>query len=167
MARLGGGAHGISQRNERGAGRQEHPWGCGENCRQNPALGRHFAAALSTGYFCAYQSDPNHPIRSSNLFAAASRQLFLHRPLFSFSHLYPVEGSILRETRCEHPKTQEAKPSICANFKPFKETKVMKTSALPCVSGSRHVAGIFTASRGQGWGPNERAADDELVRLCV
>ncbi len=28
----------------------------------HPALGRHFAAAISTGYFCAYQPDPDRPI---------------------------------------------------------------------------------------------------------
>jgi tetratricopeptide (TPR) repeat protein len=27
---------------------------------EHPALGRHFAAAVSTGYFCAYQPDPDH-----------------------------------------------------------------------------------------------------------
>jgi len=30
--------------------------------RQHPALGRHFATAISTGYFCAYQPEPDHPI---------------------------------------------------------------------------------------------------------
>jgi len=29
---------------------------------QDPALGRHLAAAISLGYFCAYQPDPDHPI---------------------------------------------------------------------------------------------------------
>ena len=29
---------------------------------EHPALGRHFAAAISTGYFCAYQPEPDHPI---------------------------------------------------------------------------------------------------------
>jgi hypothetical protein len=30
--------------------------------RQHPALGRHFASAISTGYFCTYQPEPDHPI---------------------------------------------------------------------------------------------------------
>jgi hypothetical protein len=29
---------------------------------QHPVLGRHFAAAINTGNFCAYQPDPDHPI---------------------------------------------------------------------------------------------------------
>ena len=29
---------------------------------QHPALGRHFAGAISTGYFCVYQPEPEHPI---------------------------------------------------------------------------------------------------------
>jgi non-specific serine/threonine protein kinase len=29
---------------------------------EHPALGRHFAGAISTGYFCAYQPDSDHPI---------------------------------------------------------------------------------------------------------
>jgi hypothetical protein len=29
---------------------------------QQPPLGRYFAAAISTGYFCAYQPDPGHPV---------------------------------------------------------------------------------------------------------
>jgi len=29
---------------------------------EHPALGRHFATAISTGYFCAYQPDPDRPI---------------------------------------------------------------------------------------------------------
>ena len=29
---------------------------------QHPALGRHLATAIRTGYFCAYQPDPEHPI---------------------------------------------------------------------------------------------------------
>ena len=28
----------------------------------HPALGRYFAASISTGYFCAYQPDPDHPV---------------------------------------------------------------------------------------------------------
>jgi tetratricopeptide (TPR) repeat protein len=30
--------------------------------RENPALGRHFTTAIGTGYFCAYQQDPDRPI---------------------------------------------------------------------------------------------------------
>jgi tetratricopeptide (TPR) repeat protein len=29
---------------------------------EHPALGRHFATSISTGYFCIYQPDPDHPI---------------------------------------------------------------------------------------------------------
>ena len=30
--------------------------------REHPALGRHFSAAISTGKFCVYQPDPDHPV---------------------------------------------------------------------------------------------------------
>jgi tetratricopeptide (TPR) repeat protein len=30
--------------------------------RENPALGRYFASAISTGNFCSYQPEPDHPI---------------------------------------------------------------------------------------------------------
>ena len=29
---------------------------------EHPALGRHFSTAISTGYFCAYQPEPDHAI---------------------------------------------------------------------------------------------------------
>ena len=30
--------------------------------QQHPALGRHFAAAIRTGYFCAYQPEPDRTV---------------------------------------------------------------------------------------------------------
>jgi hypothetical protein len=61
---LGGRARTTSGSAERGRGL------VGKNIRsavekirhEHPALGRHFATAICTGYFCAYQPDPDHPI---------------------------------------------------------------------------------------------------------
>jgi hypothetical protein len=61
---LGGHARSASSSAERARGL------VGKNIRsavekirhQHPGLGRHLATAISTGYFCAYQPEPEHPI---------------------------------------------------------------------------------------------------------
>jgi len=64
-------AAGFGGRARAASGRAERARGLvGKNIRsmverirgQHPALGRHFASAISTGYFCAYQPEPDRPI---------------------------------------------------------------------------------------------------------
>ena len=65
------GSSGLGRRARATSGSAERARGLvGKNIRsmvekirlQHPALGRHFAGAISTGNFCAYQPDPDHPI---------------------------------------------------------------------------------------------------------
>ncbi len=61
---LGGRARAVSVSAERARGL------VGKNIRsalqkirhEHPALGRYLASSISTGYFCAYQPEPDHPI---------------------------------------------------------------------------------------------------------
>ena len=65
------GSSGLGGRARAASGSSERARGLvGKNIRsmvekirhQHPALGRHLAGAIRTGYFCAYQSDPDRPI---------------------------------------------------------------------------------------------------------